>query len=122
LAGLLGLLSGLLGRTPAPAIAAEAPTVTANFHAIGLYWTRTQSPDRVAVQYRRTGAVLNGTDDAIKADNSAVNVRIWGNYIDYALTAISHQYMEAGPRIFSVTSLTVAPIMTSAISALTMSA
>jgi hypothetical protein len=56
LAGLLGLLSALLGRTPAPAIAAEAPTVTANFHAIGLYWTRTQSPDGVAVQYRRTGA------------------------------------------------------------------
>lgn len=41
--------------------------------------------------------VRNGTDDALEIDNAAVNVRIWGNYVDYALTAISHQYMEAGP-------------------------
>jgi hypothetical protein len=41
--------------------------------------------------------IRNGTDDAIEVDNAAVNVRIWGNYIDYALTMISHQHMEAGP-------------------------
>ena len=41
--------------------------------------------------------VRNGTDDAIEIDNAAVNVRIWSNYIDYSLTAISHQYMAAGP-------------------------
>ena len=41
--------------------------------------------------------IRNGTDDAIEVDNAAVNTRIWGNYVDYALTMISHQHMEAGP-------------------------
>ena len=41
--------------------------------------------------------IRNGTDDAIEIDDAAVNVRIFGNYIDYALTTISHQHMEAGP-------------------------
>ncbi len=41
--------------------------------------------------------IRNGTDDAIEVDDAAVNVRIFGNYIDYALTTISHQHMEAGP-------------------------
>ncbi len=41
--------------------------------------------------------VRNGTDDAIEIDDAAVNVRIFGNYVDYALTTISHQHMEAGP-------------------------
>jgi hypothetical protein len=41
--------------------------------------------------------IRNATDDLIEADNAAVNVRIWGNYLDHALVRISHQKMEAGP-------------------------
>ncbi len=41
--------------------------------------------------------IRNGTDDAIEADNAAINVRIWGNYVDYALNMVSLQLMVAGP-------------------------
>ena len=41
--------------------------------------------------------IRNATDDLIEADNYAVNVRIYGNYLDSCLTAISHQSMQAGP-------------------------
>ena len=41
--------------------------------------------------------IRNGTDDVIEADNAAINVRIWGNYLDYALNMISLQLMQAGP-------------------------
>ena len=41
--------------------------------------------------------IRNATDDLIEADNYAVNVRIYGNYLDSGLTAISHQSMQAGP-------------------------
>ena len=41
--------------------------------------------------------IRNATDNAIEADEAAVNVRIWGNYLDYTLAPISHQHMEAGP-------------------------
>ena len=41
--------------------------------------------------------VRNGTDDLIEADGAAVNVRIWGNYLDYALNMVSLQLMQAGP-------------------------
>jgi hypothetical protein len=41
--------------------------------------------------------IRNAVDDLVEADNAAVNVRIWGNYLDYALVRLSHQKMEAGP-------------------------
>lgn len=41
--------------------------------------------------------IRNATDDLLEADNYAVNVRIFGNYFDSALTMISHQSMQAGP-------------------------
>ncbi|MGE3742793.1 MAG: hypothetical protein AB7I59_25175, partial [Geminicoccaceae bacterium] len=41
--------------------------------------------------------IRNGTDDVIEADNAAINVRIWGNYLDSALSMISLQLMQAGP-------------------------
>ena len=41
--------------------------------------------------------IRNAADDAIEADNYAVNVRIWGNYIDYNQKNISFQRMVAGP-------------------------
>ena len=41
--------------------------------------------------------IRNAVDDAVEADGSAVNVRIWGNYFDLSLTAVSHQRMDAGP-------------------------
>ena len=41
--------------------------------------------------------IRNATDDVIEADNAAINVRIWGNYLDYALDMISLQLMQAGP-------------------------
>lgn len=58
--------------------------------------------DILAVSYQQDldiygNIIRNGTDDAIEADNAAVNVRIWGNYIDSALTMISLQLMQAGP-------------------------
>ena len=39
----------------------------------------------------------NCTDDAIEADETAMNVRIWGNYIDSHLMPVSFQHMDAGP-------------------------
>ena len=58
--------------------------------------------DIVSVNYQQDldiygNIIRNGTDDAIEADNAAVNVRIWGNYIDSALTMVSLQLMQAGP-------------------------
>lgn len=58
--------------------------------------------DIVAVNYQQDldiygNIIRNGTDDAIEADNAAVNVRIWGNYIDSSLTMVSLQLMQAGP-------------------------
>jgi Right handed beta helix region len=41
--------------------------------------------------------IASATDDLIEADNYAVNVRIFGNYFDNALDAISHQSMQVGP-------------------------
>jgi hypothetical protein len=41
--------------------------------------------------------IRNATDDLIEADNYAVNMRIFGNYFDSGLSAISHQAMQAGP-------------------------
>jgi hypothetical protein len=41
--------------------------------------------------------IRNATDDLIESDNYAVNVRIFGNYFDNSLDAISHQAMQAGP-------------------------
>lgn len=58
--------------------------------------------DILAVSYQQDldvygNIIRNGTDDAIEADNAAVNVRIWGNYINSSLTMISLQLMQAGP-------------------------
>ncbi|MGE3292554.1 MAG: hypothetical protein AB7O95_14340 [Geminicoccaceae bacterium] len=41
--------------------------------------------------------IRNGTDDVVEADNAAINVRIWGNYLDSGLSMISLQLMQAGP-------------------------
>ena len=62
LARILSLVMAVLGLPLLSANAGEAPTVTANFHTIGLYWSRPQNPAGVAIQYRqgRHAAVWKG--------------------------------------------------------------
>ena len=58
LARILSLVIAVLGLPLLSANAGEEPTVTANFHTIGLYWSRPQNPDGVAIQYRKAGTSL----------------------------------------------------------------
>ena len=56
--------------------------------------------DVVGVSYAQDldiygNTIRNATDDVIEADNAAINMRIWGNYLDYALNMISLQLMQA---------------------------
>ena len=73
---LLWLVSGSTG----PAQAQSSPVLKANFHTLGVYWTRLANAQGVAIRYRSTGSTTWLKGQALWRDDVAPLAAFKGQY------------------------------------------
>lgn len=61
----------------------------------GVNWSQTGHPGRDSDIYGNI--ISHATDDLVEADGGGLNVRIWGNYLDYGNVTVSLQSCTLGP-------------------------